>query len=489
MAKMPMGSGRRMGTTSVDKRFKVLLVKYHDTNIRPIPDRAERTIQVLPSLGILYLAAMLRREGHEVEILDANAENLSLEAFSQRVKGSKAQLVGFTTMTAGWPSTVEGAGLVRRALPEAKIVVGGPQLSVHPELCLTFDVFDAGVIGNGEETLVELAAKMAGGEDWSKVPGTVVRRDGAVIVNPERTEFADINTYPFPAVDLIKRELYQAITVQSPFFTMVTSRGCPFSCRFCSQVYGGRLVTRFRSPENVVDEIDIYVNKYGAKEIVFFDETFTLRKERVMEVCRLLQERHLKVSFDLRTRVDSIDEEMFAALREVGARRVHLGVESGTMEIIKRMNKGITLEQAERAVNTAKKYGYETRGYFMIGYLGETPETYKETIRVAKRLNLDWASFSITTPLPATKLYEEARDLGLVSADYWQKYTLLQQERLDFPVLETEYWDEAELHRLLSRAYRAFYLRPRFVWNRLKGIRNLDSIRELLRGMQVLMDI
>ena len=473
----------------MDKRLKVLLVKYHDTNIRPIPDKAERTLQVLPSLGILYLASILRQEGHEVEILDANAENLSLQAFEQRVRDSRAQIVGFTTMTAGWPSTVEGAGIVRRALPEALIVVGGPQLSVHPELCLTFDVFDIGVIGGGEEAMLDIANAVAGGTSWLDIPGTVVRSGGQVAVHPQRQEFRPIDSYPFPAVDLLKRENYRAITVAAPFFTMVTSRGCPFSCRFCSQIYGGKEVTRFRSPQSVVEEISIYANRYSAKEIVFFDETFTLRKDRVLEVCRLLKENHIKVSFDLRTRVDSIDEEMFAALREVGARRVHLGVESGTKQIIERMNKGITLEQARLAVDTAKKYGYETRGYFMIGYLGETPETYRETVRVAKSLNLDWASFSITTPLPATKLYEEARDLGLVAADYWEKYTLLKQERLDFPVLETKYWNEAQLHKMLSCAYRDFYVRPKFVWNRLRSIRGLDDIAELLRGVGVLLNI
>ncbi len=472
----------------MDKRTKILLVKYHDTNIRPIPDKAERTLQVLPSLGILYLASILRQEGHEVEILDANAENLSLHDFEERVKASRAQIVGITTMTAGWPSTVEGAGIVRRALPEAVIMVGGPHLSVHPDLCMTFPVFDIGVVGGGEETMLEIAAKVAGGEDWSNILGTVVRQDGQIKRNPDRTEFNSIDSYPFPAVDLLKRECYQAITVESPFFTMITSRGCPYTCRFCSQVYGSG-TTRFRSPESVVEEIDIYVNKYGAKEIVFFDETFTLRKDRVLKICQLLKENHIKVSFDMRTRVNTIDEEMFAALREVGARRVHLGVESGTMEIIKRMGKGITLEQAKTAVDLAKKYGYETRGYFMIGYLGETPQTYKETVRVAKSLDLDWASFSITTPLPATKLYEEARDLGLVSADYWQKYTLLQQKRLDFPVLETQYWDEAKLHKMLSAAYRAFYIRPKFIWNRLKSIRGWDDIVELLRGVQILKSI
>lgn len=467
--------------------LKVLLVKYHDTNIRPIPDKAERSLQVLPSLGVLYIAAVLRESGFEVELLDANAEALSLEAFVERVKASKAKIVGFTSMTAGWPSTVEGARLAREALPEAVIVVGGPQLSVYPELCLTFPQFDVGVIGGGEESMLEIAQAVAGGTSFEAIPGTVVRIDGQVRVNPERTWWRFIDGYPRPSVDLLNRDLYGALTVEPNFFTMITSRGCPFKCRFCGQMYGGTGQTvRFRSPESVVEEIDFYYKHYGAKEIVFFDETFSLKKSRVMKICRLLKENKINVSFDLRTRVDSVDEEMLEALREVGGRRIHLGVESGTTEIIERMGKGITLEQVHQAVGWAKKYGFETRGYFMIGYLGETMETYRATVDLACNLELDYASFSITTPLPNTELFDESVQLGYISEDYWKKYTLLQCERLEFPVIETPLWDEKRLHAMLKKAFNAFYLRPKFVAKKLSRVRSLNDVRSLISGASIL---
>ncbi len=466
--------------------LKVLFVKYHDTNIRPIPDQAERDLQILPSLGILYMAAMLREDGFEVEILDANAENLKPDAFKQRVAASGARIVGITSMTAGWPSTVEGGKLIKEALPDCILVVGGPHLSIYPELCLQgFPQFDVAVIGSGEETMLELVRAIDRGQNWKSIHSTVVRVDGKIKKNSERTWYRQIDAYPFPAVDLLKRDLYRAITVESPFFTMITSRGCPFKCRFCSQVYGNN-IARLRSPESVVDEIEIYVNKYGAKEIVFFDETFTVKKQRVFDICRLIGERKLKVSFDIRTRVDSVNEEMIAAIREAGGRRIHLGIESGTQKIIDRMGKGITLEQVRNAVGWAKKYGFETRGYFMIGYLGEDPSTYKETIRVARSLELDWASFSITTPLPATALFREAVELGYISEDYWKKYTLLDVPRYDFPVIETEYWDEKKLHKMLRNAFFKFYVRPRIIWNRLKRVRTKEDIAELFRGLGIL---
>ncbi|HXE73415.1 MAG TPA: radical SAM protein, partial [Candidatus Nitrosotenuis sp.] len=388
-------------------KTKVLLVKYHDTNIRPIPDDAERTLQVFPSLGIMYLASTLREAGFPVEILDVNAEFLNEDEFFVRVRDSKARVVGFTSMTAGWPSTVRGTEIAREALPEAFIVVGGPQLSIYPELCVSFPSIDAGVYGDGEETMLEIAQAIEGGSSLENIPGLVLKVDGGVKKNPERTWYRDIDRYPFPAVDLLNWKLYHALTVASPFYSMITTRGCPYKCKFCSQVYAGNTI-RYRSPENVVDEIEIYVRKYGAREIVFFDETFTLKKSRIMRICELIKERKIKVRFDMRTRVDALDEEMIVALREAGAKRVHFGIESGSQTILDRMRKDITIEQIRTAVRLCKKHGYQTRGYFMIGYLGESPETFWETVNLARDLDLDWASFSITTPLPHTALFEEA---------------------------------------------------------------------------------
>ncbi len=460
----------------------VLFLKYHDVNIRPIPDEAERSLQVLPSLGILYLASYARHNGYPVKFLDANASRLSPESFRYYLKEERPEIVALTTMSAGWPSTVEAAKIIKEVLPDSLLIVGGPHLSIYPELCLSFPEFDIGIIGDGEETLKEVLDKYSAGESLENIDGTVIRVGNEAKVNKPRTEFKSIDSYPFPAVDLLQRDLYHALTVESPFFTMVTSRGCPFKCAFCSQIYNGVSGVRFRSPENVVDEIELYVKQYGAKEIVFFDETFTLRKQRVMDICRLLKERQIKVHFDIRTRVDSVDEEMIKELREVGGQRIHFGVEAGNAEILKRMRKGITHDQVRQAVSWAKKYGFETRGYFMIGYLGENFQTFNDTVNLACELNLDYASFSITTPLPATELFREASELGLVSKDYWKKYTLLQQSRQDFPVLETDLWNEAKLHSMLKEAYTRFYLRPKFVMRRLSKIRTLDDVKELIKA-------
>lgn len=469
-------------------KTKALLVKYHDTNIRPIPDDAERTLQMFPSLGIMYLASTLREAGFPVEILDANAENLTEDEFYRRVQASRAHVVGFTTMTAGWPATVRGTRIAREALPHALIAVGGPQLSIYPDLCISFDSIDVGVVGDGEETFLEIMQALEGGSPLDDIAGTVLKVDGVVKKNPERRWYRDIDRYPFPAVDLLDWRYYRALTVQNPFYTMITTRGCPYKCRFCSQVYAGNTI-RYRSPENVVDEIELYVRKYGAREIVFFDETFTLKKSRIMKICELMRERKLRIPFDMRTRVDALDEEMILALRSVGGKRIHFGIESGSQTILDRMRKDITVEQIRKTVALAKKHGFSTRGYFMIGYLGETPETFQETLDLARELDLDWASFSITTPLPHTGLFEEALRLGYINDTYWKDYTLLKVTRPDFPHIETEYWDNEQLQRMLKKAYSAFYLRPGFLWKRLAELRSWERVRDLVGGARVLMSI
>jgi radical SAM superfamily enzyme YgiQ (UPF0313 family) len=180
---------------------------------------------------------------------------------------------------------------------------------------------------------------------------------------------------------------------------------------------------------------------------------------------------------------------MVVALRQAGGQRVHFGIESGSQQIMDRMGKDITTEQVRTSVALCKKHGFSTRGYFMIGYLGETPETYRETLKLANELDLDWASFSITTPLPHTRLFDEARDLGLVDESFWREYTLLQSSRLEFPHIESEFWDEARLQEMLKRAYSSFYMRPRLVLRRLAEMRSWEGLCDLMGGARVMLSL
>lgn len=465
---------------------KVLLIKYHqNANIRPIPEEAEETLQVYPALGIGYLASYLRKHDFPVQILDAHAMKLNPEKYKKSVIDSGSQIVGITATTIGWPGAVEAAKLAREALPDALIVTGGPHLSVFPEESLSFPFIDMAVMGDGEETLLEVAQRLERGESLDDVAGTAVKTEGKVKINKLRPWIEDLSSLPHPAVDLLPLERYKCLTVDNPFFTMISTRGCPYKCGFCSQVYCGDRV-RFRSAVDVVDEIETYVRDYGAKEIVMFDETFTLNEKRVLEICRLIGERKLKFAWNIRTRVDTVTEKMMEALKEAGCYGLHMGVESGDPGILKIMKKGITLEQVRWAFKTARKLGFITRGYFMIGYLDETPDTYRATVNIARELKLDWASFSITTPLPATHLFEESARRGYVDPDFWKKYTLLQVSKEDFPHVPSEHWDENRLQDMMRQAYHSFYLRPAFAWRKLTSLRSWKNFLDLFRGLKII---
>lgn len=466
---------------------KTLLIKYNeDTNIRPIPDQAEKTLQVYPALGIMYIAAILRQDGFPVEILDAHVHDLYGKDFQRAVADARPDIIGFTSTTVGWPNVVQAAKLAREAVPKALIMVGGPQMQIYPKESLTFPWIDMAVTGDGEETILEIVRRFDGGDSLEDILGTCVKVDGEIRLNPPRQWSRKLDDIPFPAVDLTPWDKYHALTIERPFFNMITTRGCPYKCAYCSQVYAGDTI-RYRSPENVVEEIELYVKKYGAREIIMFDETFTVKKSRVLKICSLVKERKLKFGFDMRTRVDCVDEEMLMALREAGCKRIHFGIESGSPRILKAMNKGITVEKIRDTVTLAKKHGFSTRGFFMIGYLDEDMETYNETLRLSQQLPLDWASYSITTPLPHTGLYREAMKRGYVDGDYWKDYTLLKKGRDGFPHIVTEHWDEKKLKKMLQRAYMSFYVRPSFVWRRITSVRSWNDLKDLVGGMKVLM--
>lgn len=469
------------------KKPNTLLIKYHqNANIRPIPEEAEETLQVYPALGIGYLASYLRSYDYPVDILDAHALKMEPDEYSKTLKEKNPDIVGITSTTIGWHGAVEAAELARKALPDSLIIVGGPHLSVYPKESLSFPFIDMAVIGDGEETLLEIVRKKEKGEPLDDIKGTAVRINGEVKINSPRPWIENLSDLPHPAVDLLPLDRYKCLTLEHPFFTMISSRGCPYKCGFCSQVYCGDRV-RFRSAEDLVDEIETYVRDYGAREIVMFDETFTINEKRVLKICELIKERKLKFRWNIRTRVDTVTDRMLAELKDVGCYGLHMGVESGNPRILKVMRKGITLDQVRWAFKTARKYGFITRGYFMIGYLDENPDTYKATVDLARELDLDFASFSITTPLPATHLFEESVNRGYLDPDFWKKYTLLQVSKEDFPHIPSEYWDEKQLADMMRKAYYSFYLRPAYVWKRIASIKSCKQFLDLFRGLKIMM--
>jgi radical SAM superfamily enzyme YgiQ (UPF0313 family) len=439
----------------------------------------------MPLLGLGYLAGYLRARGVKAGIVDAMFDRLSLEETVRRVVDAAPRLVGLTAMTHEIRRAAEVARAIRRRLPGARFVIGGPHCTALPERTLEeFEVFDFGVFGEGEETLLELWSALVRGEGESagvleRISGLVWRRDGQAARNKARPWIRDLDALPQPAWDLYgPSEVYQ----------IFASRGCPFQCIFCMRVLGDEV--RFRSPRSVVDEFEAVVERYHPRQIDFSDETFTLRRGWTLEICDELIRRglHRCVRWFANGRVNTVDEELLRRMREAGCVRIGFGIESGNEEILRAAHKGTTTAQVEKAVAACKRVGLEMEAFYILGFPGETRRTALDTIGLAARLNTTTAAFGIMVPYPGTRVAEMAeRGEGgyrLLSRD-WSAYDKHLGDALELATLSRR-----ELERLQARAYLWFYLRNlrvadlfRFFWEKRKAIGKMA--RKQLGGLHL----
>jgi len=468
------------------KKTKILFMKYHEAaDQQPLSQKAAEKLGIFPSLPLLQLAAWIRQAGFPIQLIDLHAENLYPKDATPRVQEYDPQIVALTAKTLGWPAVIEVAQMVKAACPKAIVVVGGPHLSIYPKESLTWECFDIAVVGDGEETFLDICEAVESGSSLEDIPGTCVRKGGEIVMNASRSVPKDIDKYPMPAWDLVDVNRYHCLTLLKPFATMVTTRGCPWHCGYCSQVYSDKL--RFRDPVLVVDEMEWLVKNHGVREIVMFDETFTIGKKRMRKFSEEVLRRDLKVKFNIRARVDTVDREVLELLKRAGLRSIHMGVEAGTDRVLKIMNKQITREQTERAFRIAREVGIETRGYFMVGYYDSTPQDVEEMIKFSASLGLDWASYSVATALPATDLYRIAQERGYVDGDFWRRYTI--NGGGPIPQLETETFTAERLRQYRTKAYLNFYLRPDLIRRKLSKSEGREELMEMLGGVTVLSEI
>ncbi len=433
--------------------MKVALVRGHDRrviNTRELPSVAGR-MGIWPPLGLAYIGAALRGAGHEVELFDCLRGGWSHDDLSRQLGDWNPDVVGITTTTPEIQGTVE-AGVVARSYARY-VVVGGPHISLLPEETLAHACFDFAISGEGELAVVRLLEVLRKGGEFSSVPGLVWRQDGRVVSNPPAIA-EDIDSLPFPDRSLIPPRRYERADARKPMATMISTRGCPFRCGFCHRPPEQRKV-RFRSAEAVVDEMARLVGDWGVKEIIFCNDMLTIDAARMEELCRAVRKRRLRVRWQGASRVDLVDRSLMGLMKEAGCTQLKFGVESGSQEVLDRMRKGITLEQARAAFRDARAAGLKTGAYFILGYVEETPETLEATINFARELQPDYVMFYPGVPLPGTLFYRQAVEAGLIEPGYWRDYTLgVRSDRLPYLVPGLEKW--------LRKAFGSFYYRPAY---------------------------
>ena len=454
----------------------------------PGPEAIPELANVAPPLGLLYVAAYAEKHTpHSVEMLDANLEGLSPEQLSERVALIRPDVVGITATTFSLVDVRMTAQAVKRVRPDARLVVGGPHVSLFPDETMTFPEVDFVIVGEGEQPFSQLLEALQAGGDFSHVPGLVWRdKQGAVRRNPVAPFMEDLDDLPFPARHLVPIARYRSfMTHESLVATVMSSRGCPYGCTFCNHQHMGQKF-RARSAQSVVEEME-QCARMGFREVMFYDDTFTINRGRVLDICNLLIERRVPLKWDIRARVDTLNEELFDRLAEAGCIRLRIGVESGTPEILRVLHKGINLDAARRVFKWAAERGMTTFAYFMIGNPSETREQIVQTVAFAKAIRPDFVEFSPTHPCPGTDLYRMGLEKGIIPNDFWREFALDPQ-----PGFKAMLWEEVltrdEILDLLSWAFKSFYGRPSYMLRRLTRVRSFSELhRQARAGLKLLL--
>jgi len=448
-----------------------------------------RAGNAMPSLGIISLAAVTRREGFDSRVIEAAARDLDQEQVLQKIKEIEPRYVGLSATTFSIGTAAQLAKRIKLINKDTIIIVGGHHISAaSQETMERFSDFDLGVIGEGEATVVELLKTLENGEELKRVKGIIYRAkmDDNGKEN-EQTRFTaprelieDLDQLPFPAYDLLEgfpRAFHPPPfkMARFPAASIVTSRGCPNRCIFCDRsVFGNRC--RAFSSEYIITWIKELVHRYGVRELLIEDDTFVMFKSRLFEICEGILRERLDLSWSCLGRVDMVTPEILKLMRKAGCWEIGYGIESGAQHILDLEEKKIDLAQVEQAVAWTKEAGIVTKGFFMIGHPLENEETMNRTIDFAKKLPLDDISVMMLTPFPGSELYKMAHHYGIFSND-WDKMNLLQ------PVFIPKGLDEEKLNSHTRKMLKEFYLRPRIFWGYLlRMAKHPRTIFRILKG-------
>lgn len=442
-------------------------------------------------LGLAYLAAALEASNINVKIIDAWAEGYTYEVLGRKIAHLSPDLVGVTMMSPTYAAAMQTVDMVSRH-SDAKIVVGGPHPSSLPEQCLEDNPnIDFVVVGEGEKALVNLVAFLSENDkEINNINGILFRDKNGVVKTGPSGRIENLDDLPFPARHFFpigKYKTHPPYGKKNPYMTLITSRGCPFQCTYCSKsVYGNKY--RAMSPERVVSEIRHIIRKYGIKEIHFYDDDFTMDMKRAETICDLLIEESFGISWSCTTRVDLVNERLLEKMKKAGCWLISYGVESADPNILKRIKKGYTIEHVKSAFSLTKRVGIRTVAYLMVGLPGETRETLNKTIEFSIELDPDFVSWGITALFPGSKLYRDAQEGKLGDIDIRYTYEDRSWHASGSPygdgyaIIYEETLTREELKAYVQEANKVFYLRPLYLLRFIFKIRSIYELVHFVKG-------
>lgn len=467
-----------MGTFLIKVPYLQVFEQHHKTAARYFP------------LGIGYMSSYMKARGQDVQLWDPEIQGISDDEMVDIIARERPRVVGLSSATPSFSRACRMAKKIRQA-SDAIIVFGGVHASTFPEQTLEFnEQFDITAFGEGEQTMAELAEVLhTDGMDphaLGDVAGICFRDRGKVVRTKDRGLIEHVDTLPYPDRESVPLDLYRAtghIGVSSQVANMITSRGCPARCTFCESFLTMGYRFREHSPRYVVEEIRMLQSRWGVRQIVFNDDTFTMNVKRAKDICRAMIDARLNVKWFCFARVTcGKDPELLELMRDAGCIHINLGVETGDPTILKRIKKGTTLPQARRTFKRCRELGIKTSAGFIFGFPGETLETIQRTVNFAIELSPDVAFFNILVPFPGTEVWRDFPELHGKEHDpmFWDGFKTASAGGL--PLIELPGVSRQELKSAVIQANLRFYSRPRFLLRQLGRIRSAYELKANVVG-------
>lgn len=416
-------------------------------------------------IGLLSIATVLEKNGIETDVIDGVASGLKHKDLGSRVEEFKPDIVGIgSMMTETCSDSMEAVKIAKQAAPEAKVVIGGHNASfVADKLIANLPELDYVVVGEGEHTFLELIHSIENNGDVGRIKGVMCRNNGKPFFAGPREAIQNLDELPIPARHLIKNARYGKLSEKNTGYKiafknlagMVTTRGCPFGCIFCScTAFSGRKI-RARSPKKVVDEIEYLVNERGVTQIFIADDNFTAIPRHVMEICGLIKERKIKVHWFCEGRVDTASEKMYKAMADAGCWLIFFGLESGSQRILDYYQKKTTVEKNKQAVALAQKAKLDVVGSVITGAPIETEEDFQKTLDFILHTDIDTLNMNTLKVLPGTELWRRFEASGAIKPEDWNRYFEI------FDVCDAH--SKEQVRGWMKTANDRFYKRPRYL--------------------------
>lgn len=434
-----------------------------------------------PPLGIMYLVSFLRSHGHEVLMLDDDCRKLSEPEWRDLLCSFRPTIVGLTMVSVAFRNSLEIAKAVKR-YTDALVVIGGPHASAtYKEVLQEYPLFDMVIRGEGEYPLLGLC----NGDNLDEIGSLSYRKNGDIVHTVKTQRVHDLDSVPFPAFDQINLAHYVNPIYSlygHPMAPIMTGRGCPYSCTFCASKVTFGLNVTYRSVDNVMKEIAWLRANHNAKAIQFFDDTFTLHRERVYKLCDALKSE--KIPWSCNIKVNTVDYDMLAKMREAGCNLILAGVEAGNDDVLNSIKKRQKIPQVEQCFRDLRKLGIDSIASFIIGLPEDNAASIRNTIAIARRIRPTYSYFFPLVPYPGTEIYEDALKHKRLLFDRWENFTAPKYKNLAIrhPIFSPE-----EILSFVRHAYWNFYLRIGYVFQRpfLKFVTHAESRSRFLYLIRV----